>query len=60
MADAAPSTHNFSPMLDPKPGVPADQRFKALGGTMKSGLIGWVSPDGKSWEKIQVAPGNSK
>ncbi|MGY8643109.1 MAG: hypothetical protein ACKVJU_18680 [Verrucomicrobiales bacterium] len=56
MADAAPSTHNFSPMLDPKPGVPADQRFKALGGTMKSGLIGWVSPDGKSWEKIQVAP----
>ncbi len=56
MSEVAPATHNFSPMLDTKPGVSADQRFKGLGGTMKSGLIGWVSPDGKSWKKIQEAP----
>ena len=53
LANAAPVTHNFCPMLDTRPGVPADQRFKALGGTMTSGLIAWASPDGIHWKKLR-------
>ncbi|HTN00246.1 MAG TPA: hypothetical protein VL132_00120, partial [Planctomycetaceae bacterium] len=36
-------SHNFSPFLDTRPGVPADQRLKAIGGTAKTGLIAWAS-----------------
>jgi len=53
LADAAPVTHNFSPFLDTRPGVIAKQRYKALGGTEKSGLIAFVSPDGIHWKKLQ-------
>lgn len=56
LTEAEPVTHNFSPMLDAKPGVPPEERFKALGGTVKSGLMAWKSADGKHWEKIQDAP----
>ncbi|MEZ6133443.1 MAG: hypothetical protein R3C53_00900 [Pirellulaceae bacterium] len=56
LADAAPVSHNFSPMLDSKPDVSAEVRFKALGGTMKSGLIAWGSADGLRWHKLQDAP----
>jgi len=60
LAHAAPVTHNFSPMLDTRPGVPDSERYKALGGTMNSGLIAWTSADGKQWHKLQdeaVIPG---
>ncbi len=53
LANAAPVTHNFSPLLDTRPGVPDEQRFKALGGTMTSGLIAWCSPDGVHWKKMR-------
>ncbi len=53
LANAAPVTHNFCPMLDTKPGVPADQRYKAIGGTMGSGLTAWSSADGLRWKKMQ-------
>ncbi|WP_236696660.1 hypothetical protein [Rhodopirellula islandica] len=56
LADAAPVTHNFSPMLDTRPDVPAQERFKAIGGTMTSGLIAMVSADGIHWEKMQDEP----
>jgi hypothetical protein len=56
LADAAPVNHNFSPFLDARPGVPADERFKALGGTKKSGLIAYVSADGIRWKKLQQEP----
>ncbi|MCB1229433.1 MAG: hypothetical protein KDN19_04165 [Verrucomicrobiae bacterium] len=56
LSDAAPVTHNFAPMVDSRPGVPDDERFKALGGTMKSGLIAWVSGDGKQWRKLREEP----
>ncbi|MCB1091890.1 MAG: hypothetical protein KDL87_10185 [Verrucomicrobiae bacterium] len=56
VANSAPLTHNFSPLLDSKPGVPADQKFKALGGIMKSGLVAWTSADGKHWKKLQKEP----
>ena len=56
LADAAPSTHNFSPMLDTAPNVDPRHRFKALGGTMSSGLVAWASADGIHWSKLQEEP----
>ena len=56
LADAAPSTHNFSPMLDTAPNVDPQRRFKALGGTMQSGLVAWTSADGVHWSKLQEEP----
>ncbi|QDV26390.1 glycoside hydrolase family protein [Aureliella helgolandensis] len=56
LAEAAPVTHNFSPMLDTRPGVPADERYKAIGGTMTSGLIAMISADGIHWKKLRDEP----
>ncbi len=56
LANAAPITHNFSPMLDTRPGVPAEQRYKAIGGTMHSGLVALVSADGIRWKKLREEP----
>ncbi len=53
LANAAPTTHNFCPMIDRRPGVPADQRYKALGGVMTSGLIAYVSADGIQWRRLR-------
>ncbi|WP_442509265.1 hypothetical protein SH528x_000830 [Novipirellula sp. SH528] len=53
LADAAPVTHNFSPLLDTRPGVPAEQRYKAIGGTVASGLVAMVSADGIHWKKLR-------
>ena len=60
LANAAPVTHNFSPFLDTKPSVDLSQRFKALGGTEKSGLIAYISADGIHWKKLQEEPVFSK
>lgn len=49
LAGRRPFSHNFAPFLDTRPGVPADERFKALAGTSESGLHGWVSGDGLRW-----------
>ncbi|QDU11533.1 hypothetical protein [Gimesia aquarii] len=51
LADAAPMTHNFSPFLDTRPGVPKAERYKALGGTMSSGLVAFTSADGIHWKQ---------
>ncbi|PHN02374.1 glycoside hydrolase family protein [Flavilitoribacter nigricans] len=56
LANAAPVTHNFSPFLDTRPGVPVEEKYKALGGTVESGLIAYHSPDGIHWKKVQEAP----
>lgn len=56
LADAAPMTHNFAPFLDTRPGVPANERYKALGGTAKSGLLAYVSSDGLKWKRLQEEP----
>ena len=53
LANAAPVTHNFSPFLDERKGVKPEQKYKALGGTQKSGLIAFVSPDGIHWKKLR-------
>ncbi len=56
LADAAPFTHNLSPFLDKNPTAEIKQKFKALGGTEKTGLIAYVSEDGLHWNKLQDNP----
>jgi hypothetical protein len=46
-------THNLCPFLDARPGVPARERFKAVGGTGAAGLFGFVSPDGVHWRPVR-------
>lgn len=43
--------HNLSVMYDPRPDVPADERYKAIGGM--SGVFGYKSADGRAWQPIQ-------
>lgn len=57
LMSANTATHNFSPFLDTRPGVPAGQRFKAFGGTMEGGgLTAWASADGYRWQKLAPDP----
>jgi hypothetical protein len=49
-------THNFCPFLDARPGVPAGERFKAVGGTGSGGLFGYSSPDGIHWKSVSERP----
>ena len=51
-----PFCHNFSPFVDTRPGVAPAARFKALAGTVKSGLVAFVSGDGIHWTKLRSAP----
>ncbi len=51
-----PVTHNFSPFLDTRAGINPKQKYKALGGTQKSGLIAYVSEDGIHWNKLLKEP----
>lgn len=55
-AGLGPTSHNFSPFIDTKPGIPSSERFKALAGTQTTGLLGFVSPDGIHWRKPQELP----
>ena len=52
----APYTHNFTPFLDPRPNVPPAERWKAIGGTVKTGLAAFASPDGLRWTRLLDAP----
>ncbi len=56
LANAAPCSHNFCPFLDTKPGVPRSQRYKAVGGTGRSGLVPFVSADGIRWKRLRKQP----
>jgi hypothetical protein len=56
LANAAPFSHNFSPFVDTRPGVPDAERFKALAGTRETGLVGFVSADGVHWKKLREEP----
>ncbi|RQP10236.1 MAG: hypothetical protein EAS52_23030, partial [Parapedobacter sp.] len=53
LAHAAPATHNFSPFLDTNPEVKKGERYKAVGGTDRSGLLAYISEDGIHWKKKQ-------
>jgi len=61
--------HNFTPFIDTKPGVPAEERYKALGGIAyqpahvavrekhgPGGLKAFFSPDGIHWKKLRDEP----
>src|SRR5690606_32428286 len=52
LAESAPVTHNFSPFIDKNPNCKPEEKYKALGGTKKSGLIAYTSPDGIHWKKL--------
>lgn len=50
-------SHNFSPFLDARPGVPKEQRFKALAGVHAAGgLYAFASADGIRWKLIREQP----
>lgn len=51
-----PYCHNFCPMIDTRTGADADQRYKALAGTAKSGLAAFASRDGIHWRKLRTEP----
>lgn len=53
LTKAAPATHNFSPFLDTNPEAKPSERYKAVAGTDRSGLLAFVSPDGIHWTKKQ-------
>ncbi len=48
--------HNLAPFIDKRPGVPADQKYKALGGTGEPGLLAFASADGLHWRVLQAEP----
>jgi hypothetical protein len=63
LAGQAPFSHNFSPLLDTRPGVAASERFKALAGhpgyqrkVKAGGLWAFVSADGIHWRKREDGP----
>lgn len=51
-----PFCHNFAPFLDHNPNHQPSQKFKALAGTVKSGLFAFASEDGIHWNKLQNTP----
>ena len=53
LADAAPYSHNFSPFIDNKPGVPSTERYKAVAGIAPGSLQFFASPDGVRWTKME-------
>ena len=53
---AGEATHNFSPMLDRRPGIPESEQYKALGGPYMEGLTAFASADGVTWRKLAEKP----
>jgi len=56
LAGEAPFSHNFAPFLDTRPGIPPDERYKALAGTRETGLVAFASEDGLRWRKLRESP----
>lgn len=48
--------HNLAPFIDTKPDTPADERYKALGGSGEPGLLAFVSGDGLHWRQLEDEP----
>jgi len=53
LAGLPPFSHNFCPMIDTRPGVSKGERFKALAGIGKTGLVAFASADGLRWRKLR-------
>ncbi|MBO9605656.1 MAG: hypothetical protein J7639_06880 [Paenibacillaceae bacterium] len=47
---------NFSPFLDTNPACLPEQRYKAIAGNWKEGLVGFVSADGLHWRRLREEP----
>lgn len=56
LSGVAPVTHNFSPFVDSRPGVPESERWKGMGGTVQSGLVAFRSSDGIHWNRWRDQP----
>ncbi|HEX5105933.1 MAG TPA: hypothetical protein VFV87_19075 [Pirellulaceae bacterium] len=56
LAGQPPFSHNFCPLIDRRKGVPAEERYKALAGSSRTGLVAWISPDGIRWKKLREEP----
>ncbi|MBI4890204.1 MAG: hypothetical protein HY821_06225 [Acidobacteria bacterium] len=56
LAASAPYSHNFSPFVDRRPGVPPGERYKALAGVHKTGLRAFISADGLKWKALREEP----
>jgi len=54
VTDARRAAANFAVAYDPRPGVPADERYKAVGGV--AGLHRYVSADGLRWRPLAEPP----
>lgn len=48
------TSHNFAPFIDTRPGVPADEKYKAVGGNGEAFVF--VSADGLDWRKYREKP----
>ena len=55
-------THNFTPFIDTRPGVPREQRYKALGGSRypDENWGGWKTPDARKVLREKYGPGGLK
>ncbi len=56
-------SHNFSPFMDARPDVPADEKWKAvslsrrdIAGETQRVLMGFLSPDGIHWRRVSDDP----
>jgi len=54
-------THDFTPFLDERPGVPADEKFKTVGygwnaNAENHGLYAWKSSDAIHWSLMRETP----
>ena len=57
----APKAHNFAPFKDTRPGVPADEQYKAVMSTIERekrnpSLDAFTSPDGIHWKRLGDQP----
>lgn len=61
-ADTFLVTHNFTPFIDKRPGVPKEERYKALGGGSypDANWGGWKSPDERAKLIARYGPGGLK
>lgn len=50
------ATHNFCPFVDTRPGVAPEAKYKAVGGTQRSGLLAFASADGVHWRRWREEP----
>ena len=55
-------THNFTPLIDTRPGIPAIERYKALGGGRypPENWGGWKTPDERQQLREKYGPGGLK